>query len=135
LRSRICLTLVTLSAQVVVYTGYSAIRAEEIAWGAGLFEGEGCITEVGDRFTLRVNNTDEWVIRRFADIVMLGRTYGPYKNSETDGHRRKPVWVWTTENESAFDVMQMVAPWLSPRRLERAYDLSGISFPVKRLPI
>jgi hypothetical protein len=110
-------------------------REEEIAWAAGIFEGEGCVTEVEGRFTLKVNNTDEWVILRFAEIVRLGSTYGPYRNSEKDGHRRKPFWVWTAAAENAMDVMQMLAPWLSERRLERARELTGISFPVQCLPI
>lgn len=107
----------------------------EIAWAAGLFEGEGCITDVEGRFTLKVNNTDPWVIRRFDEIVGIGRTYGPYRNSETDGHRRKPFYVWVAAEEDAFDVTQALSPWLSPRRIQRAHELSGISFPVKTLPI
>jgi hypothetical protein len=127
-------TLVTLSPAAVVYIDYTAAREEEIAWAAGLFEGEGCITEVNGRFTTVVNNTDDWVIDRLFDVVGRGRTSGPYRNSEADGRVRKPFWVWRASEEEAFDVLQMLAPWLSPRRLERAYELSGIRFPVKRLP-
>jgi hypothetical protein len=47
--------------------------AEEIAWAAGLFEGEGSITRFGrpGKFDLRVslNMTDEDVVRRFDAIV------------------------------------------------------------------
>ncbi len=111
------------------------MREEEIAWAAGLFEGEGCITDVNGRFTIAVNNTDDWVIERLFDVLDRGRTYGPYRNSEADGHIRKPFWVWTAAEEEAFDVLQILAPWLSPRRLERAYQLSGIRFPRKSLPI
>ena len=109
--------------------------AEEIAWAAGLFEGEGCITGVNGRFTVKVNNTDEWVILRLAEIMGFGFVYGPYHNSETDGHRRKPFWVWTAFEEAALDTVQILSPWLSPRRLGRAYELSGLRFPVQRLPI
>jgi hypothetical protein len=110
-------------------------REAEIGWAAGILEGEGCVTEVEGRFTIKVNNTDEWVIRRFYEIVEAGRTYGPYRNSQSDGHRRKPFWVWTAAEEEAFDVLQQVALWLSPRRINRAYELSGIRFPRKWLPI
>jgi hypothetical protein len=101
------------------------MRDEEIAWAAGLFEGEGCITEVNGRFAVAVTNTDEWVIRRFADIVEVGRSYGPYRNSENDGHIRKPFWSWTAHEEDGFDLLQMLGSWLSPRRLERAYELTA----------
>ena len=77
----------------------------------------------------------QWVIQRFYEIVEAGRTYGPYLNSENGGHRRKPFWVWTAAQEEAFDVLQLLAPWLSPRRINRACDLSGIRFPRKCLPI
>ena len=79
------------------------------------------MTEVGGRFTIKVTNTDLY------EIVEAGRTYGPYRNSERDGHRRKPFWVWSAAEEDAFDVLQQLAPWLSPRRISRAYELSGIS--------
>jgi hypothetical protein len=65
----------------------------------------------------------------------MGHFYGPYKNSQRDGHVRKPFWVWTAAEEDALDVMQMLATWLSRRRLERAFELTGISFPVKTLRI
>jgi hypothetical protein len=54
---------------------------------------------------------------------------------ENDGHRRKPFWAWTAREEEAFDLLQMLGPWLSPRRLDRAYELSGIRFPRKWRPI
>jgi hypothetical protein len=110
-------------------------RDEEIAWAAGLFEGEGCVTEVKGRFTLALKNTDEEVVRRFDAIIGLGRVYGPYKNSECDGHKRKPFWAWAASGEDAFDAMQMLALWLSKRRLQRALQLTGLHFPVLSLPI
>jgi hypothetical protein len=110
-------------------------QGERIAWAAGVFEGEGCITQMGGRFAMAVNNTDEWVVRRFHAIVELGQVYGPYRNSENDGHRRKPFWVWTAYEEDAFDVMQAMSRWLSRRRLDRAFELTGIRFPGKTLRI
>jgi hypothetical protein len=59
---------------VVVCSDYMAAREEDIAWAAGLFEGEGCTTEVNGRFTTVVNNTDDWVIDRLFDVVGRGRT-------------------------------------------------------------
>jgi hypothetical protein len=103
---------------------------EEVAWAAGLFEGEGCTTESDGRFTLRLNNTDESVVRRFDEVVTWGLVYGPYRNSERDGHSRKPFWVWVASDHNAYDAFNLLAPWLSKRRLNRAYELTGIRFPV-----
>jgi hypothetical protein len=74
-------------------------------------------------------------VRRFDAIVELGRVYGPYRNSERDGHRRKPFWTWTAFDGDALDTMQMLAPWLSERRLQRALELTSLRFPVRSLPI
>jgi hypothetical protein len=106
-------------------------RDEEIAWAAGFFEGEGCISETGGQFTLRLNNTDEEAIRRFDDYVQLGRIYGPYANTVSDGYRRRAFWSWAAYGWQAFDVMNLLAPHLSTRRLARARELTGLSFPVK----
>jgi hypothetical protein len=110
-------------------------RQERLAWAAGIFEGEGCVTEVNGRFALLVSNTDQWVVRRFDSIIECGQVYGPYRNSEADGHRRKPFWTWSAFEEDAFDAFQSMSPWLSNRRLDRAFELTGIRFPGKRLPI
>jgi hypothetical protein len=57
---------------------WEAPRAEQIAWAAGLFEGEGCITLSGERFQLALNNTNEGVVYAFRRILDIGRVYGPY---------------------------------------------------------
>jgi hypothetical protein len=63
--------------------------AEQLAWAAGLFEGEGTITMCGLTFTLQLKNTDESVVDRFIEIVELGHVYGPYDNHHKDGFTRK----------------------------------------------
>jgi len=70
---------------------------EEIAWAAGLFEGEGCITMTSGHAVLRLSNTDEWVVRRFAEIVGRGVVYGPYENRSNDHFVRKPFFVWVLQ--------------------------------------
>ncbi len=104
---------------------------EEIAWAAGLFEGEGCITETRGRLILRIHMTDEPVVRRFDDIVTCGLVYGPYRqDNNRDGYRRKPFWAWVASDYNAYDALNLLAPWLSDRRLERAQELTGLRFPV-----
>jgi hypothetical protein len=105
-------------------------RAEEIAWAAGLFEGEGTITESDDRLVVRLVNTDEEVIRRFGEILPLGTLYGPYKRQERDGFRRKPLWVWIAAQENGLDALALMWSWLSERRRRRAGELTGIPFHV-----
>ena len=44
----------------------------EIAWAAGLFEGEGTITQSGGRLYVRLKMTDESIVLRFAEIARFG---------------------------------------------------------------
>lgn len=104
----------------------------EIAWAAGLFEGEGCITicKRECRPTARINMTDEDVIRRFHAIVGIGKVYGPYQSAGN----RKPYWTWYARQADAFVVIEMLADWLSHRRLERTEEVRYLWKHGKRQP-
>jgi hypothetical protein len=98
--------------------------AEEIAWAAGLFEGEGTISQISrHRQTLdlqvAINMTDEDVLRRFDEIVGRGKVYGPYLPI-SHGDRRKPFWRWVAIGDAGHDVLDLIGPWLFPRRIEQA---------------
>jgi hypothetical protein len=93
-----------------------------VAWAAGIFEGEGCITSTNGRLTIRVTNTDEWVVRKVSRILG-GTVYGPYTSRSRDGFRRKPFWHWVADGEAAEDVLAELEPWLSERRLQRAEQI------------
>ena len=104
---------------------------DQIAWAAGIFEGEGCITEQNGRLAVTVKNTDHWLVSRFVSAMGIGKVYGPYENRCRDAYTRKPFWVWMAFSDEALEVLQTLSPWLSPRRLERALELTGARFPVE----
>ena len=95
----------------------------EVAWAAGLFEGEGSITQSGGRLFVRL---DEDVVLRFAEIARHGDVYGPYKHQGKDGSARKPYWVWLAPEYDALEVLEMLWPCLSERRREQALALAPI---------
>jgi hypothetical protein len=97
----------------------------ELAWAAGLFEGEGTITQCGGRLFVRVKITDEEVAYRFASIVRFGTVYGPY-HYEPPGAKRKPHWIWHADEYEALEVLEMLWPWLSDRRHAQALDLAPL---------
>jgi hypothetical protein len=104
-------------------------NAEEVAWAAGLFEGEGCITfmprgEHAD-VQLALVMTDEDVVLRFEEVVDRGRVYGPY-NPLSHGLRRKSYWRWMATGDAAHDVLDLLAPWLSPRRVSQALQFGVV---------
>ena len=90
------------------------------AWAAGLFEGEGCIVyrrrslpARGKCLTLKIQLTDEDVLRRFHEIVGRGKICGPY--SRPGG--TKPFWAWECSNMAAATfVLRQFWPWLGQRR-------------------
>jgi hypothetical protein len=109
-----------------------AAYAEQLAWAAGLFEGEGSIAWCGDDFSLQGTNTDLSVLERFVEILELGYIYGPYtRQSKRDSYKRKPFWRWVARREIAFEALELLAPWLSERRLNRAYELARLRFPME----
>lgn len=97
----------------------------EIAWAAGLFEGEGTITTSGGRPRLALKMTDVEPVQRFAEIVGYGRLYGPYGNKAAerrDGHRRKRSFMWVATGEEGRRVAEMLLDGLSQRRRDQVAE-------------
>ena len=107
------------------------IRAEEIAWAAGLFEGEGSVSTQGRAVVIQVKMTDEDVIRRFDAVVGRGRVYGPYVWHGHDGCVRKPFWTWLARDDAAFDVLERLLPWLCTRRVRQISETARPRFAVE----
>jgi hypothetical protein len=111
--------------------------AEDIAWAAGLFEGEGTISQIERRrnsldLQVAINMTDEDVLKFFDDIVGRGKVYGPYLPL-SHGDRRKPFFRWVALGDAGHDVLDLIGPWLFPRRVEQA-RLHGVLIPPHARP-
>jgi hypothetical protein len=93
----------------------------DIAWAAGLFEGEGCISygeRPSRRLMLRLCSTDEDVVQRFREIVGVGSIYGPVSRTNK---RHKPYWVYnTTSFEDSQYLLCLFWQWLGKRRKAKA---------------
>jgi hypothetical protein len=75
---------------------------EEVAWAAGLFEGEGCWSwnaRTGSPGA-SMKSTDEDVLRKFVRIVGVGGVHGPHIGTG------KPIWGW---NVNSFQQVQHLA--------------------------
>lgn len=107
----------------------------EIAYAAGLFEGEG--TTVVTRWyypkgktrqlrktpqiKLRVGMTDLAPLHRL-QLAFGGGIYGPYghKKKRKDGGDLKIYWLWNLDSPPAVKAaLTAMEPFLSPRRLEQ----------------
>lgn len=94
------------------------VHKSDIAWAAGLFEGEGSIVTNDGHIRLQLKMTDEDVVRRFA-MVLGGNVTGPYSYEQADGHKRKPAWCWSINGAKAKGAARAMEPWLGKRRRAR----------------
>jgi hypothetical protein len=101
----------------------------DIAWAAGLFEGEGTFTHSRTRGKYRLAAAlamgDEEVVRHFHRALGFGRVYRVSPPSwHNDGNRNPVQWRWQTGKENEFRrLVELLEPYLSTRRRERAYQL------------
>ena len=93
------------------YPLYMATR-EELAWAAGLFDGEGSINATSS-IVVQLGMTDVESVHRFAGIVGVGRI-GPWRMTQKS---TKPLRVWQACGSNAAKVIEMLEPWLSSCKL------------------
>lgn len=102
-----------------------------IAWAAGLFEGEGCIffSYTGDHIQARVEirMTDKDVLERFALIVDRGEVKS--RNYDQAPNSKKRVYKWGLyDAEGVRYVLNLLMPHLGERRSKKAQEaLKAIS--------
>ncbi len=97
-------------------------RTTDIAWAAGLFEGEGRLMVRGKQRQpiLALAMTDEDVVRRFAAIVECG-TVNSYRAYQPN---RKRQWQWSVGGkDDVLTVLGLFWEFLGERRQERACEL------------
>ena len=88
-----------------------------IAWAAGLFEGEGCISANN---VLRLQMTDKDVVERFRDIIGFGKIYHyPPRDSS-----RKETWTWYLQKRvNVRYVLGKLLPYFGQRRAYKALNM------------
>jgi hypothetical protein len=99
------------------------MSAAELAWVAGIFEGEGHVhAERGhaERIRVGVASSDRDVLDRIVAFTGVGKVYGPYV--ERKGH--KPMYrYWCSHPVNAVALLRALLPWLCVRRTERITEL------------
>jgi hypothetical protein len=88
----------------------------EIAWAAGLFEGEGCFSSSMGRERASMVSTDRDVLERFKEIVGCG-TIGPGGKRQKSHHKVR--WQWWANGDDFVRVFILLSPWLCQRRLSK----------------
>lgn len=117
--------------------GYTEIDRAELAWAAGLFEGEGCITHGGHNHAyllpkLVLCSADEDVVRRF--YMAIGE-YGRIRIREPKEPQHKRQFEWIA---NGFELVQAIIAllWfgLNRRRRDRAREILGIARRARSMP-
>jgi hypothetical protein len=95
----------------------------QIAWAAGLFEGEGCMHKAKHRpnsYTMELWMTDFDVVRRFADIIGVGTVS---ERTRQQAHW-KPILGWRLYKRADISkVLDVLLPYFGDRRAHKALDI------------
>lgn len=96
----------------------------DIAWAAGLFEGEGCIYffrqkhHVLTHVRMSVLMTDLDIVEKFCRIVECGKV-GPERRYGREHH--KPAFMWQISNRTDIERLLLAfRPWFGERRGAKA---------------
>lgn len=89
----------------------------DIAWLAGLIEGEGNISINGRSLTLRIKMGDRDVISRAADLLG-GKVYA----ATVSDPKGQPMWLAQVKSSTAAGWIMTIYPWLGARRRQQARD-------------
>lgn len=100
----------------------------EIAWLAGIVEGEGCIAFPGVYSTvLTIGMTDKDVIDRCHALVGAGARYVTSKG------RHKPQYIWKLADQHKMrELLALLLPWMGERRSARIREAFGRLEKVRR---
>lgn len=93
----------------------------EVAWSAGLVEGEGCLIQSAKTsITIQVHMTDLDVLEKLKDI-WEGNLY-TVNRSDAKPHW-KPSWVWTLSGARAALMLELLLPYFGQRRSLKAIEI------------
>lgn len=100
-----------------------------IAWAAGVLEGEGCFSihtrsRTGKQeFAIHCEMTDEDVVRRLYNIFLVG-SICYRENKRKDGRTRKPSWIWSVQSKVAIlSVLKQITPYMGYRRQTKIMEM------------
>lgn len=87
----------------------------DIAWVAGIFEGEGCALYTTQTTRVSVAQNDRWILDKMS-MLFGGTIRKGYSASKLSNN---PSWVWVASGARARGIGMTIYRWLSPRRQEQ----------------
>ena len=103
--------------------GFAKLYKEtDIAWAAGLIEGEGCFTLHSKKHPyFLLDMTDKDVLEKFHKIFPFTNLRGPYTNPKKPLHKER--WRVDAYGPKARHIMLLVSPYLCSRRVAKINEL------------
>lgn len=104
----------------IALSNESTINTHELAWAAGFFDGEGCVSTDQGKPKLTIQQNDPRVLERFKKAVgELGKVYGPYQSRTP----LKQVWQWRACKRAEVELgVFRLWPFLSPVKRKQVED-------------
>lgn len=109
----------------------------DIAWAAGILEGEGHFSLSQKRSTtglqypviaIRLGMTDQDVVLRVRDVFGVGTLRGPISQKNP---KHKPFFTWQVSNKKDIDfVCRAILPYMGLRRSEKIHSLLENTAPI-----
>lgn len=89
----------------------------EVAWLAGIYEGEGtCSITRGRAIRVEIVMTDQDIVDRIQDLTGLGSV----RSLSLRGEKHKQAWRWSIGSADAVAFLEAIMLWLGERRKGRA---------------
>jgi hypothetical protein len=99
------------------------VKSEDIAWAAGLIEGEGCFTlHSGKHPYFLLDMCDKDVLEKFQTIFPESNLRGPYRNNKKSYHKDR--FRVDAFGDRAFKIMFAVYPYMCNRRQQKIRELA-----------
>lgn len=98
----------------------NSMTESEVAWLAGLFDGEGCIKFSGKSSAyLVISMSDLDILEKALERTGAGNIY----SSRAPSENRKPMWEWSVCQKIQVELLiKLIYPWLGSRRQKRCKE-------------
>lgn len=99
---------------------------KEIAWAAGIYEGEGTSFRVGNKYgpAVHITQKDPWLLYKLEEL--FGGNVTAKMKSNAYGGKEFSIYRWQAYGPRAYGFLLTIYCFLSPRRKEQAQIALGI---------
>lgn len=98
------------------------IRPIDVAWAAGIYEGEGSITYTTPAYPrVQVTQNDRWILDRLQSL--FGGRVARYARSKTSWQPERYFHLWYLNGPNALGFMFTIYEFLSPHRQARFLEI------------